>query len=166
MKRTALLLAPALALCSIASPAHATWNGTQWGMSVDEVIETVGGDAHEVLDRRDTRILGTYNLVTSTSSQEPVDYEVDYYFTEKRNATLTKVRLGPVLDQCRIARASFIATLGEGQVELKSDEIIPDRPPLNQEKRTWDDPGGQGTVTYLSVSFGEELQYCQILFEE
>ncbi len=157
-----------LALCILGmapSPAQATWNGTQWGMSVDQVIATIGESASKVRDERDKRILNTHRLVTSHDTREDLHYTVDYFFTP-RDKRLTKVNLKPEPAECPIARAAFAVTLGEGDQQEKRIEIAPDRPAIIEFKQVWQDPAGQGTVSYLSVSFDSDLRFCQILFEE
>lgn len=148
-----------------ASPALATWNNTQWGMSVEEVLAAVGDSARQVRDERDRRILGARRLVTSEDTREEVHYTVDYFF-EGRDRTLAKVNLVPEADECPTARAAFIATLGPGQTEEKRIQITPDRPAIIEFKQVWQDPVGQGTISYMSVSFETALQFCQILFEK
>lgn len=151
------------ASCILASPAAATWGGTRWGMSVDEVLATLGPTATRVEDEKDQRIQGAQRLVSAQSTSDSITYTVDYFFDGRRK-TLTKVNLVPTTAECLSARAAFIVQLGEGKVESKSQQLMRDRPPLVSEERVWPDPAGEGTVSYSSVAFGDEMQYCQILF--
>ena len=148
-----------------ASPALATWNNTEWGMTVEEVLAAVGESGRQVRDDRDKRILDARRLVTAEDTQTEVHYTVDYLF-EGRQERLTKVNLVPETNECADAHDAFAANLGERQTEEKRMEIMPGRQVILESKQVWQDPAGQGTVSYMSISFETELQYCQILFEE
>lgn len=154
-----------LALAAGATPAMATWNDTQWGMTVVEVLATVGDSARQVRDERDRRILDQRRLVTSEDVRSELHYTVDYFF-DPADRTLSKVMLVPETAECLVARQAFVARLGPGQSEEKRIEIAPGRPGIIELSQTWPDPAGQGTVTYLSISFETDIQHCQILFEE
>lgn len=165
LHRTASAILGALALAAGATPAMATWNDTQWGMTVAEVLATVGVSARQVRDERDKRILDQRRLVTSEDNRSELHYTVDYFF-DPDDRTLSKVMLVPETAECPIARQAFAATLGPGQTEEKRIEIAPGRPGIIELSQAWPDPAGQGTVTYLSISFETDIQHCQILFEE
>lgn len=154
-----------LSLTMGAPPALANWNNTQWGMTVAEVLATVGASARQVRDERDKRIEDARRLVTSQYSNEELHFTVDYFFTPEER-TLTKVNLVPEAINCASVRTVFAITRGAGQTEEKRIEIAPGQPAIVELTQTWQDPAGQGTVRYMAVSFETDLQYCQVLFEQ
>lgn len=165
MKQVTLSAAIAGALLAVTgfAPLSAQEQGWNWGMGVDEVIAAVNG-TKKVKEKKDQRILGAHRLAEGTTEVDGVPFKTAFYF-DPATKGLSKVNHTPSVDNCLAARDAIAARLGEGKVEMKSDAILPGRQLLNQENRLWSEPLHGGTINYVSVSFGDDLQYCQILHE-
>jgi hypothetical protein len=147
-----------------ASPAAAEWGSTHWGMTLSEVVALPGLAAAQVKDEKGRRVLHAHRLAIGKSEIDGISYEVEFLF-EAKAKTLSKVNLVPAKEDCERALSAFMARMGDGKVERKSQNLLPDRPPLVSEEHVWPDPQGKGTISFNGVKFGDEPEYCQILYE-
>lgn len=162
MTRAGLAIA-ALALTA-SVPALAGWDRPAWGQTLAELLARGDLAAAKTKDKKDERIHEARKLAQGQAEIDGVAYTVNYFFEPKADR-LSKVNLVPEASQCTAARDSFTARQGEGKREIKRTVIMADRPELVQEVIDWTLPDGQGTISYVSVSFGEEMKYCQLLHE-
>ena len=160
-----LLFAACAALVGHASPALAQWKAPQWGVTQAEVLSNSALQARKEKDRKDSRIRNARKLAEGPIVIDGIDFTASYYFGEKADR-LVMINVVPALSDCPAAITSFQAAFGEGSREVKSTVIAENRPELVQEKIEWRGEGIAGSITYLGVSFGDQLAYCQLLHEE
>lgn len=144
-------------------PALAEYGTTRWGMTADEVVAAVGGDARKVKDKRDERSLNHQKLVTSTFTEGGIAYVANYYFGEKGKA-LTLVRIEPVAPEqdCEAMFAAYTARLGPG-INQPRPMIVPD---LTNTSLQWRTGPGDEVAEYTDVRFNGRMRYCHVLHQE
>lgn len=156
-------LLPLAALLFAAQPALAEYSTTRWGMTPDEVVTTIGGDAKRVREDKDKRVLDHKRLATSTIEQDGIDYEVNYFFGKDGNG-LTMVSLLPVVSDtnCAATRDAFTARFGTGE-ELKRPAVVPG---LDQNTTIWRTGPGEELVEYLEIILFDKMRHCQVLYQQ
>lgn len=155
-------LAAAAALLFAAQPAFAEYGPTRWGMSAEDVIAAVGGDARKVKDIKDKRILDHKLFVMSNHEDGGIPYEASYFFGKKGEG-LSMVNLVPAAPEsnCAATRAAFVERLGEG-IE-RSETLIEG---LEQSSITWRTGPGEEVVEYLQVRLFGKTSHCQVLYQQ
>ena len=160
-----LVYAAGAVLVGFASPAWAQWKAPEWGVTQAEILADPALQARKQKDRKDSRIRSARKLAEGPIVIDGIDFTASYYFAEKADR-LVMINVVPAVGDCPVAVTSFQATFGEGSREVKSTVITENRPELVQEKIEWRGEGIAGAITYLVVSFGDQLAYCQLLHEE
>jgi hypothetical protein len=155
-----------IALAALLLPghaAHAEYGATRWGMTPDEVVAAVGGDAKIVRDKKDKRVLDHKRLVASNVEVAGLVYEVSYFFG-KDGKGLTMVDLVPSNPEtnCAATRAAFTERLGKG-VEEKRPAIMPG---LDQNVILWRTGPGEEIVEYIEVFVFEKASHCKVLYQQ
>jgi hypothetical protein len=158
--RVWLIAAPTLLFA--AAPALADYGPTRWGMTAEEVIAAVGGDARKVKDNKDKRILDHKLFVMSNHADGGVAYEVSYFFGKKGEG-LSMVNLVPAEPEtnCAATRAAFVERLGKGAE--RSETLIEG---LEQSSITWRTGPGSQVVEYLQVRLFGNTSHCQVLYQQ
>jgi hypothetical protein len=151
----------------MAAPAQANWTAVEWGMSVDEVVAAVGGDAQPVKDEKDIRIHKQRRLAAGAESDGGIDFEVHYYFDRKKKK-LTMLRIEPTDKpaNCGAMLDMYQERLGEREVEEKALTLEAGKPPIRMKSITWDSSERGGLVDFLDITIdGSDYHHCQILFK-
>jgi hypothetical protein len=154
------LAAAALALAG--QPALAEYGPTRWGMTPDEVIAAVGGDARKVKDDKGKRILDHKLFVMSKREDGGMTYEVSYFFG-KDGKGLSMVNLVPPTSDanCAATRAAFTQRLGAGAERSKT--VIEG---LVQSSITWPTGPGEEVVEFLEIRLFGSARHCQVLYQQ
>ncbi len=158
--RRILLLA---AMLFAAQPALAEYETTRWGMTPDEVIAAVGGDAKRVRDNKDKRILDHKRLAASSIERDGIKFEVNYFFG-KDGKGLTMVSMLPVVTDanCAATRNAFSRRYGTPE-ELKRPQVVQG---LDQNTLVWRTGPGEELVEYLEIVLFGQMRHCQVLYQQ
>jgi hypothetical protein len=151
------------ALLMVAQPALADYGPTRWGMSAEEVIAAVGGDARKVKDVKDKRILEHKRFVMSNHEDGGIAYEASYFFGKKGEG-LSMVNLAPAAPEsnCAATRAAFLERLGPG-AESKSPPVVEG---LEQTAITWRTGAGDEVIEFAEVRLFGKAAHCQVLYQQ
>lgn len=98
LRRIAAACAATLALSLAASPAHADWSFTKWGMSPEQVIKSAGPTARPATGDYGDRVMTFDRRAAAQVKYEGRSYTAEFYFDLDGGRGLRLVRLN-LLDQ-------------------------------------------------------------------
>lgn len=87
-------LALTAALISLAAPASADWQYTQWGMSPEQVVSAAQGNAESVRGLRGDQVRGQELGAEGTYSASGMTFRTQFYFSPLSGG-LSAIRLHP-----------------------------------------------------------------------
>ncbi len=144
-------------------PALAEYGNTRWGMTPDEVRETVGGDARSVRDKKDERVFNHKRLVASTSNEAGLVYEVSYFFgTDGKGLTMVQLVPPSPAKDCAAMRAAYTQRLGPGE-EQKRDLGTPG---LDMNVIQWRTGPGDEIVRYVEAFVFGTASICKVVYQQ
>jgi hypothetical protein len=144
-------------------PALAEYGATRWGMTTDEVVAAVGGDARKVKDKRDERLFEHRKLAESTLEDKGIEYTASYFFGEQGTG-LTMVNLVPAAPEktCAATLAAFAERFGTPS-EQQSREVFPG---LVESVTLWRTGPGDEFVDYNVVQIRGRASHCRVLYQQ
>lgn len=115
-----------LALCAAAAlgatPAHADWSFTNWGMSPDQVIKASRGRVSAEAGKPGDRVLKFDLRAAGIVSFKGRKYVAQFYFDEDGGTGLRFVRMSPVdQSQCDALKADLVKSYGPASARTWTD---------------------------------------------
>ena len=133
----ALAIFAAGVIAATATPAYASWQWTEWGMTVEAVAEASGGTASPNADRgRDSDDLVA--SLTAPYSASNIDFTADFLF---RDGGLAFVILTPDDEDCSALAGALTRAYGQSDDQRSTNF---------SSKRWWDHANGN-FVMYISI---------------
>jgi hypothetical protein len=136
-----------------ATPAHANWQYTKWGMTPEQVIEASGGTVSKTPeDQQKARgRFGFVELLSGTYTSEDFHFKVDFQFSKNK---LEMIGMVPTeSDRCKRLQSALTSKYGLPW-ENRSDRYGP--------HLIWQDRAHGNTIRFSDVP---SASWCLILYD-
>lgn len=152
----------AIALLLIPSAAWADWGATHWGMTLQQVLDTVPGARPLKYDGKDSDVFKQHRLASAPWRDGEIDTIADLFF-DPGTSTLSLVKMKPTdVAQCDAYRDALVARYGPGAREDKSFDNG-----LSILAIRWTDPATRERLLYSRLGpTGGWANYCHLIVQK
>lgn len=156
-------LALALALLAIPTAAWADWGPTRWGMTLDQVLDSVPGVRPLKREGNGSDTWNQHRLASAPWKDGAIALTADFFF-DPDSHTLTLVKMLPTdAGQCPTYQAALVARYGQGTAKENS---FPDKGLAFLAIR-WTDPKTQERLLYSRMGpIGGSATYCHFIVQK
>lgn len=169
MKNRYWLALAGVAALTLPAAAGADWRFTEWGMSVEDVVQVGRGAAvRKIADSPDDRVGSLQRLALGKSTEAGIPVRAEFYFDPEGDG-LQMVRFAPAKPMsCFAIEAALVAEHGKGRASSSEQEIDDGRGgslTFTMAKREW---GGKGKdlIGFQHAMKGEQsLDVCPWFIE-
>lgn len=154
------LILSVLAALFAATPASAQWGSTRWGMTLDQVLETVPGARALAREGTGSDVWKQHRLAAAPWRDGDIELIADFFF-DPDNHTLTLVKVQPVdVGQCKRLGEMLIARYGAG---ARDERSFDDLNAIALAIR-WVDPKTRERLLYSTMNVtGQPPRYCHFI---